>query len=52
MTLGDRPPVGDLGNRNTDARLFLAILAANGPVAELLRERGRDEAVVEKLMEP
>ncbi len=52
MTLGDRPPVGDLGNRSTDARLVLAILAANGRVAELLRERGMNEAVVEKLIEP
>ena len=47
VTLGEAElPLGDLGNSRTDARVVLAILAADGPVAKLL---GVDEAEVRRL---
>lgn len=39
-------PIGDVGNRVTDVRLLLAILAADGSGAALLRNHGIDEAAV------
>jgi ATP-dependent Clp protease ATP-binding subunit ClpA len=49
VTLGDRLPVGDLGNPRTDARVLLALLAADGRAAELLREHGVDEDAIRGL---
>jgi ATP-dependent Clp protease ATP-binding subunit ClpA len=49
VTLGDRLPVGDLGNPRTDARVLLALLAANGRAAELLRDHGVDEDAIRGL---
>jgi len=50
VLLGDAP-TGHLGARQTDARLLLAVLAAGGPAARLLRERGVDEAAVRALLD-
>jgi hypothetical protein len=45
VRLGDGP-IGDLGHPRVDGRLLLAVLAAGGPAATLLREHGVDEAAV------
>ena len=49
VTLGDGHPLGDLGNRRTDARLLEAILAAGGRAAGLLRRHGVDESALDAL---
>ena len=49
VTLGDGLPIGDLGNPETDARVLLAMLVANGRAAELLRDHGVDESAIPKL---
>ena len=49
MTLGDGLPIGDVGHPRTDGRLLLAILAADGGAAKLLRQHGVDEAAVDPL---
>ncbi len=46
VRLGDGPPIGDLGHPRVDGLLLLAVLAAGGPAAALLREHGIDEAAV------
>jgi ATP-dependent Clp protease ATP-binding subunit ClpC len=48
--LGDRV-VGDLGHARVDARLLLAILERNGPMAAWLRERGVDEPTLRRMLE-
>jgi len=50
VTLGGALPVGDLGHPRADARVLLAILAADGPAARLLREAGVEEDAVRRLM--
>lgn len=40
--------LGDLGNARVDARLLRAVLLRDGPMAEWLRSRGIDDAVVEE----
>ncbi len=45
-------PVGDLGHPRTDARLLLAVLAAGGRAAALLRQAGVDEAAVRTALGP
>ncbi len=42
--------IGDLGNPRADARVLLAILERDGPIAAWLRERGVDEAVVRRMI--
>jgi len=42
--------IGDLGNPRADARVLLAILERDGPIAAWLRERGVDEAVVRPML--
>jgi ATP-dependent Clp protease ATP-binding subunit ClpA len=49
VTLGDALEIGYLGNPQTDARLLLAMLVANGRAAELLRDHGLDEDVIGRL---
>jgi ATP-dependent Clp protease ATP-binding subunit ClpA len=49
VTLGDALEIGDLGNPRTDARVLLAVLAADGRAAELLRDHGVDEDVIRGL---
>jgi hypothetical protein len=49
VTLGESPPIGDLGNPRTDARLLETIVARGGKVADLLRERGIDEELLRRL---
>lgn len=49
VTLGDALEIGDLGTARTDARVLLAMLAANGRAAELLRNHGVDEDVIRRL---
>jgi len=49
VSLGDGLPVGDLGNPRSDGRVLLAMLAANGRAAKLLREHGLDESAVRRL---
>ena len=49
VTFGAARPLGDLGNRRTDARLLRAILEADGEAARVLRDRGVDEGVVRLL---
>lgn len=49
VTLGDGLPIGDLGNAETDARLLLAMLVADGRAAELLRDHGLDESTVRRV---
>jgi ATP-dependent Clp protease ATP-binding subunit ClpC len=48
--LGERV-LGDLGHARVDARLLLAILERNGPMAAWLRERGVDEATLRRMLE-
>jgi ATP-dependent Clp protease ATP-binding subunit ClpA len=48
VTLGDGLPIGDLGNPRTDARVLLAMLAAGGRAAELLRDQGVDEDAIHR----
>jgi ATP-dependent Clp protease ATP-binding subunit ClpC len=48
--LGERV-VGDLGHARVDARLLLAILERNGPMAAWLRERGVDEPTLRRMLE-
>ena len=52
VILGDGLPIGDVGTTRTDARVVLAVLAANGRVGRLLREHGIGEAAVGALIEP
>ncbi len=42
--------IGDLGNPRADARVLLAILERDGPIAAWLRERGVDEPVVRRIL--
>jgi ATP-dependent Clp protease ATP-binding subunit ClpA len=49
VTLGDGPPVGDLGNPRTDARVLVAMLVADGRAAQLLRDHGVDEDAIRRL---
>jgi ATP-dependent Clp protease ATP-binding subunit ClpA len=48
--LGERV-LGDLGHARVDARLLLAILERNGPMAAWLRERGVDEPTLRRMLE-
>jgi ATP-dependent Clp protease ATP-binding subunit ClpC len=48
--LGERV-LGDLGHARVDARLLLAILERNGPMAAWLRERGVDEPTLRQMLE-
>jgi ATP-dependent Clp protease ATP-binding subunit ClpC len=50
VRLGD-DVVGDLGHARVDARLLLAILERNGPMAAWLRERGVDEPTLRRMLE-
>jgi ATP-dependent Clp protease ATP-binding subunit ClpC len=52
VILGEGLPIGDVGNRRADARVLLAMLAANGQLGRLLREHGLEESVVRPLLEP
>jgi ATP-dependent Clp protease ATP-binding subunit ClpA len=42
-------PIGDLGNPRTDAGVLLAMLAAGGRAAALLRDHGVDEDAIRRL---
>jgi hypothetical protein len=46
VVVGGGAPIGDLGNRRTDARLLRAILVRGGEVADLLREHGIHEELL------
>jgi ATP-dependent Clp protease ATP-binding subunit ClpC len=48
--LGERV-LGELGSARVDARLLLAILESNGPMAAWLRERGVDEPTLRRMLE-
>ncbi len=43
--------LGELGSARVDARLLLAILERNGPMAAWLRERGVDEPTLRRMLE-
>jgi ATP-dependent Clp protease ATP-binding subunit ClpC len=43
--------LGDVGSPRVDARLLLAILDRNGPMAAWLRERGVDEPTLRGMLE-
>ncbi len=48
--MGDpRNGIGDLGNARADARLLLAVLAAGGAGAKLLRDAGIDEGKARRI---
>src|SRR5215207_416667 len=49
VTLGYGLPIGDLGHPRTDARVLLAMLAAEGQAAKLLRDHGVDEDAIRGL---